>query len=149
MGKLLGIAIKNASKAPMLTLDDATITIESGVENDFRGEPGERQVSLLSNEVWSDVCSQLQKELPWTTRRANLLVEGLTLMETEGFYIHIGSVVLKITGETIPCRRMDELHSGLKEALIPLWKSGVVCEVKVGGRVAVGDEVVLSTSEFL
>lgn len=141
MGVLAGIARRGTTRAPMEELDAVEITVERGVADDFRGRPGKRQVTLISAEVWNEVCAELGKELPWTTRRANLLVRGVELPRAPGYVIEIGPVSLEVTLETAPCSRMEEQCAGLKRALSPDWRGGVCCRVLTGGRLAVGDEV--------
>ena len=121
-GKLVAIAIRSKPHAPMVELDQAHVTTERGITGDFRGKPGPRQVTVLSADAWKTVCSELGQQLRWTTRRANLFVEGLRFVGTEGLILHVGSVALKITGETEPCMRMEEQVRGLCEALTPEWR---------------------------
>ena len=141
MGKLLGISVRLKSRAPMQAIDKALIAAERGVENDFRGRPGRRQVTVIAREDWDRVCEALQVQLPWTTRRANLLIEGVDLRWSRGKTIYIGSVVLEITGETKPCERMEEAHAGLYQALVPHWRGGVTCAVVTEGKIRIGDTV--------
>ena len=143
MGRLTGIARRAAKRAPMQTLDHAEISRATGVALDFRGKPGSRQVTVLSAAAWQEACAEVGRDLPWTTRRANLLVDGIELPKTPGAIIRIGGARLKITGEVDPCSRMEEQCPGLKAALQPDWRGGVTCTVLDGGTVAVGDEVML------
>ena len=138
-GRVLAIARRNRTRAPMETLDSTTITVAAGIDGDCRGALPKRQVTLLTREGWEAACAALGEDLPWTTRRANILVEGLALAATEGSIVHIGDVALRITGETDPCTRMEEQATGLREALAPEWRGGVTCEVTQGGAIAVGD----------
>lgn len=141
MGKLAGVAWRERKRAPMQTLERAEISKATGVAHDFRGKPGPRQVTVLSAAAWRDACRELGEELPWTARRANLLVEGIDLPHSTGAIIGIGPVRLLVTGEIDPCSRMDEQHPGLTAALVPDWRGGVSCAVLEGGPVAVGDDV--------
>lgn len=141
MGKLAGIARRDAKRAPMELLEQADITGESGVADDFRGRPGKRQVTLISARAWDAACRDLGRELPWTTRRSNLLVEDMDLPQRTGDVIAIGDVRLEVTMEVDPCSRMEEQCEGLKDALSPEWRGGVACTVLAGGQVALGDEV--------
>lgn len=126
----------------MLESRGLDVTPERGIEGDCRGRPGKRQVTVLSLESWQVACAEVNADLHWTTRRANLLVEGLTFgPESVGKVIRIGELQLLITRETDPCRRMDQAHPGLKRALLPDWRGGVCCRVVNGGRIAVGDHV--------
>lgn len=147
MGSVAGIARRDGKRAPMQLLDSATVATASGVADDFRGRPGKRQVTLLSAEAWARVCSELDRNLPWTTRRSNLLVEGLDLPQRSGDVIRIGDVRLLVTMEVDPCSRMDEQCAGLRKALASEWRGGVACTVLAGGEIRLGDTVDLDESD--
>ena len=146
-GRLLSIAVREKSRAPMRELEQGEVSIKHGLLGDFRGTPGKRQITVLAVEDWQSACSELQRDLPWTTRRANLLVEGLKLAHTTDATIRIGDVVLRVTGETTPCSRMEEAAAGLYAALLPGWRGGVCCRVEAGGMLTAGNELVLTTAE--
>ena len=142
MPTLKAIAIREKSRAPMQEIQQVESTAENGLVPDFRGKPGKRQVTLLSAESWQTVCDELQVELAWTTRRANLFIEGHTFSAADvDKILNIGDVKLQITIETDPCNRMDEQHTGLTSALTPDWRAGVCCRVLQGGMVKLGDKV--------
>lgn len=139
MLELCGIAIRARRRAPMEACDRARVTPERGVEGDFRGKPGKRQVTVLSRESWARACAELGEELPWITRRANLLVSGLEFTAAHvGSTLHFGELVLQITCETDPCERMDQARPGLRAALEPNWRGGVCCRVVAGGGITLG-----------
>jgi MOSC domain-containing protein YiiM len=104
-------------------------------------------VTVISARAWKDACVELQKEIPWTTRRANLLVADFELPRSIGAILKIGPVRLRITGEVDPCSRMEEQCPGLKQALQPDWRGGVSCAVLEGGAVALGDEVMMDLDD--
>ena len=141
MGILKAIARRDRKRGPMQELSSAEVSATNGVGNDFRGKPGKRQVTVMSADVWGAVCAELGVDLPWTTRRANLLVEGIDLPRQAGGILEIGSARLEVMLETDPCSRMDEQLDGLRAALMPDWRGGVCCRVIAGGDIAVGDEV--------
>ena len=143
MAELLGIARKAASRAPMEEIPSVAISIESGVDGDFRGRVQKRQVTVLSKDAWNAVCAQLGSEIPWTARRANLLVDGVSLENADGMKLRVGEVELRITGEAGPCHRMEEQYAGLRAAMTPDWRGGVGCTVIVAGTVRLGDKVEL------
>ena len=124
----------------------AAVTAAGGVEPDFRGRPGPRQVTVLSVESWAAVCSTVGSEVPWTVRRANLLIEGIDLAQSAGSRLRVGAATLEITGETAPCGRMEEQVPGLRGALEPDWRGGIRCRVVEEGEVRVGDAVELTKS---
>ena len=150
-GTIIGIARRAAHRAPMETLEASQITVEAGLEGDSRGAKyPDRQITIMSREAWEAALADVERpDLPWTTRRANLLVEGVELPRAAGGVVRIGSVILDITGETNPCARMDEACPGLLKALHPDWRGGVTCSVVEGGPIALGDtvEVLISPEE--
>jgi MOSC domain-containing protein YiiM len=146
MGRLLGIAVRGASRAPMETQDKVHISQQDGLQGDYRGKYGPRQITVLSQEAWQAACQDVQTDLLWTTRRANLLISGIELERTTRQILQIGPVRLAITGETDPCERMDMQHMGLRQALVPAWRGGVTCFVMTPGEIQLGDEVQLLSS---
>ena len=144
-GRLIGIARRSASRAPMETLETGRISIEAGLEGDARGAKyPKRQITVLAREAWEAALADLPAEaaeLAWTTRRANLFVEGVRLPCAKGGVLCIGPVALEITGETDPCGRMEEAYRGLLKALHPDWRGGVTCAVREGGPIALGEAV--------
>lgn len=144
-GTLVAIARRGHSRGAMEELGLTEITLDQGILGDFRGQPGGRQITVLALADWQAACTELGVELPWTMRRANLLVDGLRLRATTDAVLRLGDVVLQITGETEPCSRMDEAAAGLCRALTPDWRGGVCCRVLEGGTVSPQIEVVLKS----
>ena len=126
----------------MEELAEAAVTPERGVEGDFRGRPGRRQLVVLAAEDWADALAELGgAPSPWTVRRANLLVEGLALSRGPAARLRIGEVLVELTGECDPCEVMDRQRPGLRAALEPDWRGGRTARVILGGRLRVGDPV--------
>ena len=142
-GRVCGLARRAATRAPMELLEQTTVTVEEGVDGDARGRLRGRQVTVLCQESWDAACRDLGQEVAWTTRRANILIEGLDLANSTGKTLAIGEATLAITGETDPCERMDQQAAGLTAALTPDWRGGVTCAVIQAGAVKVGDGVEL------
>lgn len=123
------------------------VTRELGLAGDFRGairpgKSGRRQVSLLEAESWAVALAELGANVPWQERRANLLIEGLRLPREPGRIIAIGpDLRIETTCECDPCSRMEEIVPGLKAALLPDWRGGVLGRVIADGDIAIGDEV--------
>jgi MOSC domain-containing protein YiiM len=140
MGRLLGIARAVKKRSRMAELEETEVRLADGVVGDARGATRGRQVTVLFREGWEDACRALGVELPWVTRRANLLVEGVPV-PNEGERLTIGDLILEVTEETKPCQVMEAAHRGLRQALAPQWRGGVCCRVVQGGRIRVGDTV--------
>jgi MOSC domain-containing protein YiiM len=140
MGQLLGIARAPVKRGALLPLAEAVIGVEDGINGDARGRHAGRQVTVVFREGWEAACRELKVELPWTTRRANLFVEGVPVPR-EGRRLVIGGAVLEVTQETQPCQVMEAAHRGLRAALTPDWRGGVSCRVIKGGTIRLGDRV--------
>ncbi|MEM6187554.1 MOSC domain-containing protein [Shewanella vaxholmensis] len=146
MPKLLAIAYKTVKRGPMNEVLCANVTQLSGVEKDVFGRPGKRQVTVLSKLQWQQACHSIEADLPWTTRRANLLVDDLVFSSADvGKHLQIGELRLEITGETEtdPCKKMEIAHIGLEAALTPDWRGGVTCRVLNDAMIHLGDEITL------
>lgn len=142
MSKIQAIAMKHRPRVAMQVVDSASITVANGILGDFRGTQLNRQISILSQDTWRKVCAELDADLPWTTRRANLLVDGIEFSaDFVGKTVRIGKVELVVTVETAPCSNMDAQHQGLTSALTPDWRGGICCNVVRGGEIKTGDTV--------
>ena len=142
-GTLIGIARRDKPRAPMELLERAVITYDAGIVGDCRGRTPDRNVTLIFREDWEAACRDLGRELPWVTRRANLLVEGLKGFKHVGAQLKVGDTLLEVTEENPPCGVMDILAAGLRVALQPDWRGGVACRVLQDGAVALGCTVAL------
>ncbi len=145
MGELVAIARKGQSRVSMDEIDSVEVTQDAGVAGDYCGRrPRNRQVTVLSADVWAQVCAELGADLAWTTRRANLLVRGVELPKRKGVRLTVGALELEVGMETAPCERMDEQHQGLTAALQPDWRGGVACRVLNDAEIRVGDPVTVA-----
>jgi len=141
-GRLVGIARKCEIGAEPEGLPHAYISTEAGIDGDFRGKTAQaRKVTVIARESWAAACKELGRDLPWTTRRANLCVEGFELPRAVGARFSVGDVVLEVIEETAPCSRMERAAAGLRAALKPDWRGGVCCSVITPGDVSIGAPV--------
>ena len=139
-GVLKSIAYRPRDGEDMRETDRCRVRIGRGLERENR-PGGRREVTFLSQESWTETCAELGVELPWYTRRANLLVEGLDLAEAISHTVRIGEVEIRVHGETNPCDFMDDQQFGLREVLIPNCRGGVYGQVLVEGIIHAGDPV--------
>jgi MOSC domain-containing protein YiiM len=123
MGKVVEIATRIEPRAPMLVYAATKVSFDHSIGDDSRGLiKGDGQVTVMTKESWSAVCSELDRKIHWTTRRANIMIEGIDLKESTGLILKISRFYLEITGELVPCQRMDDQFAGLKKALTPDWR---------------------------
>ena len=148
MGKVIEIATRMESKAPMVVYASAKVSFDHGVGDDSRGLiKGDRQVTVMAQESWDKACAELGVKLHWTTRRANILIAGIDLKDSTGLILKIGGFYLEVTGEMEPCERMDQQFVGLTKALTPDWRGGVTCKIISEGVVNENDPVVVMERE--
>ena len=148
MSKVFGICTRIEERASMVVYASAKVSFDHGIGDDSRGLiKGDRQVTVMTKESWDAVCEDLNIKLHWTTRRANILIEGLDLENSTGDILKIGKFYLEITGELDPCERMDEECVGLKKALTPNWRGGVTCKILSEGFISENDAVFLMERE--
>lgn len=143
VGRLVGIARREQRRAPMQQVAEGSISLEAGLAGDCKGVRFPlRQVTVLAREAWVAAAADVgDPDLPWSVRRANLLVEGVELPRAKGGILGIGAVRLEVTGQTYPCMRMEEARTGLLKALARDWRGGVTCRVLASGPIGLGDAV--------
>ncbi len=143
IGRILAIALRTENHAPMRLIDAASASVDGGLAGD-RQVSVERGITLISAAQWRETTTLLNTpELPWHTRRANLLIDAPRLDSWIGKTVRIGEVTLQICGETRPCGLMDEFQPGLRAALKPECRGGVHGRVLEAGTIRVGDAITL------
>lgn len=141
--RVVALAVRPAKRSELVERPSLQLDPASGVVDDH-GNRRHRQVTILSRSQWQAACSDLDEDLHWTTRRANLLVSGIEFgPEMLGQQLRIGEVVIVVHGELVPCYRMDELRDGLQDQLIPGWRGGIYGEVLSAGEIEIGQELQL------
>lgn len=126
----------------MREISEALVEEGRGIVGDLPSSP-KRAVTLLSAEQWEDVTGELGADLPWHTRRANVLVSCGSLAHLLGRTIEIGTARLEVLKETRPCELMDRQHEGLRRALERDCRGGVHGRVVRSGGFKVGDVVIV------
>ena len=142
MGQVVGIYLRPSARTPVRSVDSAEAIVGQGLEGDHGGG-GNRQVTLIEQEKWRAACHELGRELSDGTRRANVVVEGLSLSQAIGGRLRLGGVMIHVRGETRPCRLMDDAAAGLQQVLSPDCRGGVYGKVVEGGVVSIGTSVEL------
>src|SRR5262249_19792816 len=140
MGKLEGIWTKRAHRGAM----DARLTARAipgkglaGCANNSRT----RQITLIEREMWEALMAQAGSDASPSARRANLMVSGIRLQNSRDRILRVGSVLLRIAGETKPCERMDEVSPGLQQMMYFNWGGGAYAQVVTEGDLTIGDPV--------
>ena len=139
-GTLEAIWIKRMKHGPMDSVESAMLEVGVGLIGNAN-QGGRRQVTIIEREVWEKLMSEVQGILSPASRRANLLISGLSLKKSRKRTLLIGCCRIRILGETKPCERMEETWEGLQEAMRQSWAGGAFGEVLDDGEILVGDLV--------
>ena len=139
-GRLEAIWLKRAHRGRMDAVAEAAAIAGQGLAGSV-GRSSRRQVTIIERERWESYQRALSLDIPPSSRRANLMVSGITLARTRGGILRVGGVRLAIGGETTPCERMDEVAQGLRALMRANWGGGVFAKVLDDGIVTVGDTV--------
>ena len=138
--RLVAIFSKRAHRGPMDGRQAASLETAKGLVGsaDYGGV---RQITIVSQERWNQLMTEVGATLGPHARRANLIVSGIDLENTRGRTLRVGTCLLRVAGETRPCEQMEEAASGLQAAMRSHWGGGAWAEVVEGGPIAVGDPV--------
>ena len=139
--KSLGIAVSKLS--PMDQVDKIELITGQGIVGDRHlrtdGTRSKRQILLM------DIETLIEFGLSERDIKENITVQGIDFsLIRSGNIVRIGKdVVLEITGDCEPCSRMDELRSGLKNAID--GRRGMLAYVKSGGTISSGDSITVES----
>jgi len=139
IGRVVAIALRPARSADMCEVSEARVAADGCLDGDH-SRSAKRGVTLLSAPQWAEVVAQLGFDLPWHSRRANVLIDVPALGGYVGKTLRIGEVELQVNGITYPCAHIEELHPGLGPALTG-DRGGVYAKILNDGMVRVGDAV--------
>ena len=142
VGKITAIALRSRPKGPMVLVEAVDCMENGGLAGDVESRP-DRGITFLSSRQWGEVTSDLGKDIPWHTRRANILVEAGGMGHLIGTTIRVGAIRVRVNAETRPCALMDRLEPGLRAVLTPDCRAGVYGRILESGSIRVGDEVAI------
>jgi len=138
MGEIAAIWIKRFKRGPMDPVAEAQLVTGRGLAGNAN-QGGKRQVTLIDEARWREAQEEVGVEVPPTARRANVMLRGIDLEQSNHKLLRLGDCIIRIYGETRPCERMEEAQRGLRMALSPRWRGGAFGEIIEGGTIRIGD----------
>jgi MOSC domain-containing protein YiiM len=148
-GRVLAIHIAEEASAAMESLRVARLIAGEGIEGDryctgrgfYSHKPeSSRQVTLFEEETLHALARDHRIELRPEEHRRNITVRGVPLNHLVGKTFRLGAAVLYGGRLNRPCRYLDDLLGKSVYRLL-LNRSGLNCEIRIGGVVRPGDPV--------
>jgi MOSC domain-containing protein YiiM len=143
-GTLKKIWIKRSKFGPMDSVEEAELIENRGILGNAN-QNGTRQVTIIEEEVWHEMMRELESDIDPSARRANLMISGVSVRDSIGKVLRVGSCAIQMYGETKPCKRMDEALPGLQDAMKKDWRGGAYGVIITGGSIKRGDPVSLDS----
>ena len=144
MGKIRAVCISREKGTPKENVGSGMLVEGFGLEGDAHGGNWHRQVSLLSG----DKIDEFRKKI-WVEYGAfgeNLVVDGLDFRNLlVGSRFGTGDAVLEMTQIGKECHSDCIIRQKTGDCIMP--REGVFARVLKGGKVSVGDELVLLPPE--
>ena len=135
MSAVVVALLASAMRGECLSLADATLLEDSGLEGDRHARRhSRRQVLVVEEEVLNEFGLAHGAIREQVTVRG-LALDGLVL----GARLRVGGALLEVAGPCDPCARMDELRPGLQRSLE--GRRGRFVRVVQAGSFAVGDAI--------
>lgn len=141
MGKVLAVCISKVRGTQKENIKTALFIENYGIEQDAHAGNWHRQVSLLSYEKIKDFNDRGADVVDGAFGE-NLIVSGFDFKELPvGTRFVCGDVILEMTQIGKKCHSGCEIFQKMGECIMPT--EGVFAKVLQGGRISVGDEMVM------
>lgn len=135
--------------APMLSLESVEAEMDRGLQGDryaaktgFWRHTDACQVTMIAEEDLSRIQARTGIALLEGQHRRNLVLRGLSAADLEGRHFRVGEAVFVYERRRPPCAHLESLtEPGMAKALGR--HAGLCARVLEGGRLTVGDDVVL------
>lgn len=143
MGKVLAINISEEKGVPKISIPEANLIVDFGIEGDAHAGKWHRQISLLANESVNRMREKGVEGLCAGKFAENLTTEGIDLWKIPvGTKLYIGDTVHEVTQIGKECHHGCAIKQQVGECVMP--KEGIFTKVLVGGIIRVGDEIKVS-----
>ena len=134
-GKIVGLHIATAHRAPTQRQESARALADLGLEGDIHNHPdSKRQVLLMDEETLNAFGLEAGRV------RENITTRGIELKTLAlGSRLRAGNAVFEITQWCNPCKMIEDIRPGLRAQMA--GQRGMFVRVVAGGEVRVGDAI--------
>jgi MOSC domain-containing protein YiiM len=141
MGRVMAVCISEKRGTQKINVNEAVLIENFGIENDAHAGDWHRQVSLLCYDRVEEFRSR-GAEVGDGAFGENILVEGIDFKKLPvGTVFRCGDAVLELTQVGKQCHSHCEIYHKVGDCIMP--REGVFTKVVKGGRISVGDELVI------
>ena len=145
MSKIIAICKSEKKGTAKQMVDEANLVEDFGIEGDAHAGKWHRQVSLLALEKIEDFNAK-GGDVNFGDFGENLVISGIELNKLPiGQRILVGETELELTQIGKQCHDKCEIFYRVGQCIMPT--NGVFTKVIKGGKVKVGDEVILIEAE--
>ncbi len=143
MAKILAVNISEQKKTPKKTIEAGKLIEDFGIEGDAHAGKWHRQVSLLAKESIEKAKGMRTDGLCHGMFAENITTEGIVLHTLPvGTRLQIGKeAVIEISQIGKECHDGCAIRALVGQCIMP--KEGVFARVITGGKVRVGDEILV------
>jgi MOSC domain-containing protein YiiM len=134
MACVIRLQLKVGHQRPMRRVAEVDAVAGMGLVGDVSYGRSRRQLLIV------DQADLDRFGLPQGGVRENITLSGIPLAAlARGTRLHLGQIVVEITGDCAPCEQIEELRPGLREAI--RGRRGMLARVVEGGILHEGDLV--------
>lgn len=145
MGKVMAVCVSEERGTQKKNVKEGIFVENWGIRNDAHAGSWHRQVSLLSYDRIRAFREQ-GAEAPDGAFGENLSVEGIDFAALPvGTVLQCGDVLLELTQIGKKCHHGCEIFRKMGDCIMP--REGVFARVLSGGRIRVGDELVIKEKD--
>lgn len=141
MGHIRGICISEKKGTQKHEVPEAVLVEDWGIEGDAHAGNWHRQVSLLGLEQIENFRAA-GAEVDFGAFGENLIVDDFHFRELPvGTRLEIGDVILEMTQIGKECHSHCQIYKKMGDCIMP--REGVFAKVIRGGKIRLGDEVII------
>lgn len=142
---VVALRVAPGRRLPMKAVTEVEVETARGIVGDRYHGAKHRQVTVQSAEQLAEAAAELGLPVPPEGTRRNVTISDGDVPTAPGSRITIGDVELEVVRVAAPCRILDdEIAPGAMAAL--RRRAGSVCRVLSGGRIRVGDPVLIRSA---
>ncbi len=146
MGKVMAVCTSEKKGTQKQNVNEANFIVDHGIENDAHAANWHRQVSLLSADRIAEFNTKGANVFDGAFGE-NLIVSGIDFKSLPiGTKFTCKNVILELTQIGKECHTKCQIYHKMGECIMPT--EGVFAKVLQGGKIAVGDELVVVENQI-